>query len=1026
VRFWSSLFALMLCGVTCPQWSVAQESDLMGVIPPGHILVCANISNRPIRFSYQVEREGQLELSRALRIRRDLARPIPRTLNPKRFESNRIYRIQLLRGDIFGLDCGAVLRRPRAIRRLRSFFQQGREGDQFAALRSQLVYYNQLDRGGVEGVWLDDLTLPENTTKSVECHPADFNQDGRVDSADLELLLRSWGRTDSPFDLNRDGVVDREDLELLLISWGHFPCRGVPSVLVPDGLVGYWTFEGHTEDLSGFDNHAILSNASLVPAPVSLDSDDLGAIDFGVHPDAKARIPHSDQINFTGSFSIASAIYITGENEWMPIYSRESDRWNQMTSLFIKMDSAPHNLRFTINEQRVDTTGSPLKLNTLHYVVATFNASDNRVQIYVDGVAQLAPGGVAIPGGPESLINTPACIGDICGTKRDNGLFQMNELRLYNRALSSQEVKTLAGDLYNGDGGDGGDDGGDGGDDGDDGGDDGNEPNPEPNQAPVASSGSYQIAQGSVLNAHFSATDPDSGPAALSYQIVSQPGSGTVTQPNGQNSSAFRYTPPANYHGTTSFQFRAFDGAAYSNTATVSVTVLADDSESPPNGDIIPKLVPGAGFSGLPNVVPQIGSPGVPGYNSKAIARWDVVQWQDFTGIFEVGVVAFHSNGIDRVEFSVEGGPWVSVDKMVFNPRTGVNEYTVALDAADFADGQVEVQAVVYPKTAGKPRVLAGEFSYSTGEGTTQRSGEHSLVLFANAHGTLPDLVIELQPGNYTWGAGPLKPGSTISNNNGRWIIVRPAPGVSREQVVINSTVYSNPNFQFDKIALHNLTLEGRGLLRYFSASEQQIWMDRVVWTGSGQHVESGVQAEVKWATDSEFSEWQIGPATRFIRGCTYTKMGEDVVRLHAVVINTLIDGLDRGPTNWHAAVFANPYYHDNRIYYGVTVRNSKHPVWSFRNGTHNVWENKDVALVNCDSEAPDASQNWWMGGTSHNVYVKDSRFIGGFSWRLTGNIPDYWVFQPTEVVLEDVNWQDDPEWRPQEVEGVEVRFTND
>lgn len=56
----------------------------------------------------------------------------------------------------------------------------------------------------------------------------DFNQDGKVDGADLGLLLGAWGSDDCQYDLNADGIVNGTinggDLGLLLGFWGDCPC----------------------------------------------------------------------------------------------------------------------------------------------------------------------------------------------------------------------------------------------------------------------------------------------------------------------------------------------------------------------------------------------------------------------------------------------------------------------------------------------------------------------------------------------------------------------------------------------------------------------------------------------------------------------------------------------------------------------------------------------------------------------------------------------------------------------------------
>lgn len=48
--------------------------------------------------------------------------------------------------------------------------------------------------------------------------PADFNQDGVVDGADIGFLLAAWGTPDG--DLNGDGTTDGADLGILLSEWG--------------------------------------------------------------------------------------------------------------------------------------------------------------------------------------------------------------------------------------------------------------------------------------------------------------------------------------------------------------------------------------------------------------------------------------------------------------------------------------------------------------------------------------------------------------------------------------------------------------------------------------------------------------------------------------------------------------------------------------------------------------------------------------------------------------------------------------
>ena len=91
------------------------------------------------------------------------------------------------------------------------------------------------------------------------------------------------------------------------------------------------------------------------------------------------------------------------------------------------------------------------------------------------------------------------------------------------------------------------------------------------------------------------------------------------------------------------------------------------------------------------------------------IARWDVVPYQRIDSSnnpFNVGVVAFSKEGIDRVEFDISGQGYTSGTKtateMTYNPRTDVYEYWVPVSASEFtSDGPITIDATVYGEDGG-------------------------------------------------------------------------------------------------------------------------------------------------------------------------------------------------------------------------------------------------------------------------------------------------------------------------------------
>lgn len=89
------------------------------------------------------------------------------------------------------------------------------------------------------------------------------------------------------------------------------------------------------------------------------------------------------------------------------------------------------------------------------------------------------------------------------------------------------------------------------------------------NDAPVANSQSLQVTEDALLPITLSGNDPDGD--ELAFELGSQPLSGTL----GGVAPSLSYTPNENFNGTDSFTFRVNDGLLFSETATVTVTVIA-------------------------------------------------------------------------------------------------------------------------------------------------------------------------------------------------------------------------------------------------------------------------------------------------------------------------------------------------------------------------------------------------------------------------------------------------------------------
>jgi VCBS repeat-containing protein len=104
------------------------------------------------------------------------------------------------------------------------------------------------------------------------------------------------------------------------------------------------------------------------------------------------------------------------------------------------------------------------------------------------------------------------------------------------------------------------------------------------NTAPTAVNDAYTTTEDTALNVPANGVlgnDTDGENNSLTATLVTNAANGSVTlNPDG----SFNYTPNANFHGADSFTYKANDGQADSNTATVSITVWEADTD----GDGIP------------------------------------------------------------------------------------------------------------------------------------------------------------------------------------------------------------------------------------------------------------------------------------------------------------------------------------------------------------------------------------------------------------------------------------------------------
>lgn len=394
------------------------------------------------------------------------------------------------------------------------------------------------------------------------------------------------------------------------------------------------------------------------------------------------------------------------------------------------------------------------------------------------------------------------------------------------------------------------------------------------------------------------------------------------------------------------------------------------------------------------------GNPNAPGADAKAIARWNMVPWQTFTGEFNVGVVAFHINGIGAVSFSVNGGAWVEVTEMTLNPESGTYEYWIRVNAADYADGLVEIRAVAFPVN-GMARVLAGEMTSATA-----RDGEYAMHLYSNASGGLdaPTVwvcstsgddatgqgtesepyrtimraaraiatsnggladggTIYLKRGNHSWGDYSY---SLLTSADARWLTVTAAPGLSRSHVRINSVASYNweNGIRVGRQRIFNVSIHHPASISS-GHPNAAVWIDNCTIFGPGP-VSNGAYSDYKPINESKFSrgvfvtDTQIYDTYRpsrnwhYARNVTLDRIGLDGFFNPSMLVNCQIRNLGVYPTGGHRDAVQFYQSRENTIIFGLRATDNIVAQPLFSRGTAGNRAMNNTALVNMIFHLPD------------------------------------------------------------------------
>jgi hypothetical protein len=225
-------------------------------------------------------------------------------------------------------------------------------------------------------------------------------------------------------------------------------CLGARSALADDSLVAHWQLDEGTgsvaEDDSGFGAAGQIMNG---PAWVS------GVIGNGLRFDGRddyIEVGNPASLQLTSSMTIAMWVYAERLTDHPTLISKNGGFGDVGWALSLE-DGYPQlkigQPNATNNKTSTRTSSAAISIGQWHHVAGVFNAGQKLLSLYVDGVQSngllngVTPGSMRNSGWNVNIARRTR-YPDVEARRYFKGT--LDDIRIYNRALSSQELMALA------------------------------------------------------------------------------------------------------------------------------------------------------------------------------------------------------------------------------------------------------------------------------------------------------------------------------------------------------------------------------------------------------------------------------------------------------------------------------------------------------------------------------------------------------------------------------------------------------
>jgi len=224
----------------------------------------------------------------------------------------------------------------------------------------------------------------------------------------------------------------------------------IPSWLT-NGLVGYWPFNGNANDESGNGNNGTVNGATLAADRFGITNKAYG---FNGNNNL-IRVPHQTSLNLVGDFSVSIWYKIVSfpSNDNHTLIAKRDDNgvccssnvpWNFSITYQVSQAPAHYKLPFCAFAKNgsyvFSESDSTISLNNWQNIVYTY--SNDTLNIYLNSVLISSKYFSSMNRGINTSDMLIGSVNREAGAEWMNG--SLDDIRIYNRALSASEVAYLA------------------------------------------------------------------------------------------------------------------------------------------------------------------------------------------------------------------------------------------------------------------------------------------------------------------------------------------------------------------------------------------------------------------------------------------------------------------------------------------------------------------------------------------------------------------------------------------------------